>query len=108
MPTLFLKLTQVLVSGIVDSDCFGLKQVKASKKVQQELFTKKKNGETETKSTLDYLRMPKLTRNRFTTVATVCHKRETRCFVKCFAIILLCAKKKKKNFEKHFEETVHK
>ena len=83
MSTLFLQLTQVLVSRIVDSDCFGLKQVKASKKVQQELFTKKKNEEMETKSALDVLRMPKL-QEIFTNVAIVCHKGEPRCFAKCF------------------------
>ena len=38
---------------------FGLKQVKASKKTQQELFTKKKNGETERKRALHNLSMPK-------------------------------------------------
>ena len=41
-------------------DYFGLKQVKSSKKVQQELFTRKKNGETGTKRALEDLRMPKL------------------------------------------------
>ena len=41
---------------------FRIKQVKASKKVQQELFTKKKDGETETKRHrfLDNLRKPNL------------------------------------------------
>ena len=39
---------------------FGLKQEKSSKKVQQELFTRKKNAETGTKRALDYFRMPKL------------------------------------------------
>ena len=33
-------------------DYFGLRQVKALKNVWQELFTKKKNGETETKELL--------------------------------------------------------
>ena len=39
---------------------FGLKQEKSSKKVQQELLTRKKNAETGTKRALDYFRMPKL------------------------------------------------
>ena len=39
---------------------FGLKQVTSSKDIQQELFTRKKNGETGTKRALDYFRMPKL------------------------------------------------
>ena len=39
----------------------------------------------ETKSALDYSRMPTKPQDIFTTViAIVCHKRETRCFVKCF------------------------
>ena len=32
----------------------------SQKRLAAELFTKKKNGETETKRALDYLRMPKL------------------------------------------------
>ena len=39
---------------------FRIKQVKALKKVLQELFTKTKNGKTETKRVLDTLRIPKL------------------------------------------------
>ena len=39
---------------------FGLKQEKSSKKVQQELFTRKKNAETGTKRGLGYFRIPKL------------------------------------------------
>ena len=49
---------------------FGLKQVKSSKNVQQELFTVQKNGETGTKRALDYFRMPKL-QQIFTTAAMV-------------------------------------
>ena len=56
-------------------DYFGLKQVKSSKKAEQELFTKKKNGEPETKRALAYLRMPKL-QEIFTTVAIVFHRYE--------------------------------
>ena len=49
--------------------------MKSSKKAEQELFTKKKNGEPETKRTLAYLRMPKL-QEIFTTVAIVFHRYE--------------------------------
>ena len=51
--------------------------MKASENVKQELFTKKKNGETETKKAIDYLTMPKL-QEIFTTVAIMC----LRCFAK--------------------------
>ena len=44
--------------------------MKASKKVQKELFTKIKNGEMKAKRVLDNLKMPKL-REIFTTVASV-------------------------------------
>ena len=54
---------------------FRLKQVIALKKVKQELFTKKKNGETERKRALENLRMPKV-QEIFTTVAIVCHRYE--------------------------------
>ena len=54
---------------------FGLKQVKSSKNVQQELFTVQKNGETGTKRALDYFRMPKL-QQIFTTAAMVFHRYE--------------------------------
>ena len=63
--------------------------MKASRNVQQELFTKKKNGETETKRALDYLGMPKL-QEIFTTVAIVCHRYEGLAVLQnVFAIILL-------------------
>ena len=63
---------------------FGLKQVKSSKNVRQELFTRQKNGETRTKRALDYLRMPKL-QEIFTTAADrVSWLWETRRFAKCF------------------------
>ena len=66
-------------------DYFELKQVKSLKKVQQELFTRKKNGETGTKRTLDYFRMPKL-QEILTTAAIyrVSSLWETRRFAKCF------------------------
>ena len=47
---------------------FRIKQVKASKKAKQELFTKRKNGERETKRVLNNLRKLKL-QEIFTTVA---------------------------------------
>ena len=47
---------------------FRIKQVKASKKAKQELFTKRKNGERETKRVLDNLRKLKL-QEIFTTLA---------------------------------------
>ena len=47
----------------------------ALKKVKQELFTKKKSGETETKRALENLRMPKV-QEILTTVAIVCHRYE--------------------------------
>ena len=37
---------------------FRIKQVKGTKNVQQELFTSRKNGETDTKRVLDGLKMP--------------------------------------------------
>ena len=47
---------------------FRIKHLKASKKAKQELFTKRKNGERETKRVLDNLRKLKL-QEIFTTVA---------------------------------------
>ena len=44
----------------------------ALKKVKQELFTKKKNGETKTKRALENLRMSKV-QEIFTIVTIVCH-----------------------------------
>ena len=54
---------------------------KLKKNLAPELFTKKKNGKTETERALDNLRMPKL---QETTVAIVCHRYETRCSAKIF------------------------
>ena len=83
---------------------FGLKQVKSSKNVQQELFTVQKNGETGTKRALDYFRMPKL-QEIFTTAAIVFHRYEIFAVLQnVFAIILLWARKV---VEKLFEETVY-
>ena len=80
---------------------FGLKQVKSSKNVQQELFTVQKNGETGTKRALDYFRMPKLQEIS----AIVFHRFERLAvFQNVVAIILLCARK---GFKKLFEETVY-
>ena len=63
--------------------------MKASEKVYQELFTKKKIGETETKKAIDYLIMPKL-QEIFTTVAIVCLRYERLAVLQnVFAIILL-------------------
>ena len=68
---------------------FGLKQVKSSKNVQQELFTVQKNGETGTKRALDYFRMPKL-QQIFTTAAMVFHRYERLAVSQnVFPIILL-------------------
>ena len=61
----------------------------ALKKVKQELITKKKSGETETKRALENLRMPKV-QEIFTTVAIVCHRDERLAVSQnFFAIILL-------------------
>ena len=61
----------------------------ALKKVKQDQFTKKKNGETETKRALDNLRMPKV-QEIFTAVAVVCHCYERLAVSQnVFAIILL-------------------
>ena len=85
---------------------FGLKQVKCSKNVRQELFTRQKNGETRTKRALDYLRMPKL-QEIFTTAADRVSSLDYR-YVRLpvvqifFALILLWAIK---DVEKLFEET---
>ena len=81
--------------------------MKSSKKVQQELFTRKENGETGTKRALDYFTMPKL-QEIFTLLHNSCHRYE-RLAVFCvlqnvFAIILLSARK---DVEKLFEETVY-
>ena len=89
-------------------DYFGLRQVKALKKSlagATVVLTKKKNGETETKRALDYLRMPKL-QEIFTTVAIVCHRYERLAVLQIvFATILLWARK---DVEKLFKETVYK
>ena len=69
------------------------------------VLTKEKNGETETKRALDYLRMPKL-QEILITVAIVCHRYERLAVLQIvFATILLLARK---NVEKLFKETVYK
>ena len=89
-------------------DYFGLKQVKALKKSlagATVVFTKKKNGETETKRALDYSRMPKL-QEIFMTVAIVCHRYERLAVLQIvFATILLWTRNDVGNF---FKETVYK
>ena len=88
-------------------DYFGLKQVKSLKKVQQELFTRKKNGETGTKRTLDYFRMPKL-QEILTTAAIyrVSSLWETRRFAKCFQFFrhysALSKKRRWKTFRRNY------
>ena len=84
------------------SDYLGLKQVKASKKDEQELFTKKKNGETETTGALEYLRIPKTARNLHNSCHRVSSLRGTRCFAKCFRYCSALSKKRswKLNFSK--------
>ena len=78
--------------------------MKSSKKVQQELFTRKENGETGTKRALDYFGMPKL-QEIFTTAAIVFHRYERLAVLQnVFAIILFSARK---DVEKLFEETVY-
>ena len=63
--------------------------MKSSKKVQQELFKRKENGETGTKRALDYFRMPKL-QEIFTTAAIVFYRYERLAvFQNVLAIILL-------------------
>ena len=85
-------------------DYFGLKQVKSSKKVQQKLFTRNKNGETGTKRALDYFRMPKL-QEIVTTAAILFHRYERIAVLQnVFAIIPLWARK---DVEKLFKETVY-
>ena len=63
--------------------------MKSSKKAQQELFTRKKNGEMGTKRALDYFRMLKL-QEIFTAADIVFHRYERLAvFQNVFAIILL-------------------
>ena len=50
--------------------------MKSSKKVQQKLFTRNKNGETGTKRALDYFRMPKL--QEIVTIAAILFHRYER------------------------------
>ena len=81
---------------------FQIKQVKASKKVEQELFIKKENGETETKRVLNNLRMPILHARK---LHNSCHRvsyslRESRCFAKCFRHFCFEQVKTLKNFLK--------
>ena len=78
--------------------------MKSLKKVQQELFTRKKNEDTGTKRGLDYFTMPKL-QEIFTTAAIMFHRYERLAVVQnVFAINLLWARK---DIENLFEETVY-
>ena len=81
---------------------FRIKQVKASKKVKQDLFTKRKIEERETKRVLDYLRKLKL-QEIFTTVAIASCVIATRdsLFCKMFSP-LFCFEQEKtlKNYSK--------
>ena len=74
--------------------------MKSSKKVQQKLFTRNKNGETGTKRALDYFRMPKL-QEIFTTAAIVFHRYERLAVLQMFSP-LFCFEQEKtlKNFSK--------
>ena len=62
--------------------------MKASEKVWQELFTKKKNGEKETKKAIDYLTMPKR-QEIFTKVAIVCLRYERLAVLQNVSAIIL-------------------
>ena len=62
---------------------FRITQVKATKTVQQELFTSKKSGETEKKRVLDDLKMSKL-KEILTTVVIVSYRYEKLAVLKCF------------------------
>ena len=74
-------------------DYFGLKQVKASKKISKSYLQRKENGEKERKRALYNLRMPKL-QEIFTTVAFVWHYEKRAVLQNVFAIILLWTKKR--------------
>ena len=72
---------------------FRLKEVIALEKVKQELFTKKKSGETETKRALENLRMPKV-QEIFTTVPSCVIAIRDSLFRKIFSP-LFCFKQEK-------------
>ena len=65
-------------------DYFGSKQVKASKKVQQELFTRKKNGETGLKELLTTVECLNYKKSSQQLASRVSSLWETRRFAKCF------------------------
>ena len=84
---------------------FWIKQEEESRKVLQELFTKKKNGKTETRRVLDNVRMP-LTARKLHNSCTLCHCYERLAVLQdIFAIILLWASE---DVEKRFKGTVYK
>ena len=70
-------------------------RIKASERLEKSLAGatyKEENGETETKRSLDYLKMPKL-QEIFTTVAIVCHCRDSL-FCKMFSYYSALSKKR--------------
>ena len=73
---------------------FRIKQVKTTKKIWQNSFSSKKNGENRTKRVLDNLKMPEL-EEIFLTVAIVSSLRETRSSAKCFRYYYALSKGKR-------------
>ena len=83
---------------------FWIKQEKESRKVLQELFTKKKNGKTETRRVLDNLRITAT--RKLLNSCTLCHCYERLAVLQdVFAITLLLASE---DVEKRFKGTVYK
>ena len=79
---------------------FWIKASEILKKVQQELFARKKNGEMGTKRALDYVRMPKL-QEIFTTAAIVFHRYERLAVLQMFSPSFCFEQEKTlKNFSK--------
>ena len=82
---------------------FWIKQEKESRKVLQELFTKKKNRKTETRRVLDNLR---IIARKLLYSCTLCHCYERLAVLRdVFAITLLLASE---DVEKRFKGTVYK
>ena len=83
---------------------FWIKQEKESRKVLQELFTKKNNGKTETRRVLDNLL--RITARKLLNSCTLCHCYERLAVLQdVFAITLLLASE---DVEKRFKGTVYK
>ena len=72
---------------------FRIKQVKTTKKIYQNSFSSKKNGENGTKRVLDNLKMPEL--EEILTVAIVSSLRETHSSAKCFRYYYALSKGKR-------------